>query len=37
MNKQAYDIVNKLEENREYNQRELAELTGYAVGSVNAS
>lgn len=37
MNKQIYDIVNELEENREYNQRELAELTGYAVGSVNAS
>lgn len=37
MNRQVYDIVNNLMENSYTNQRAIAEATGYAVGSVNAS
>lgn len=37
MNRQIYDIVNDLMENSYTSQREIAEATGYAVGSVNAS
>ena len=37
MNIQEYDLMNVIQENKNLNQRVLAELSGYSLGKVNTS